>query len=201
MSNIINFKYIVLHHSVTPGDYQTGKNIIKNQEKKYGKNSTTNSYHYMVTKDGNIIPWKSTQQVVGHTGIDGYPEANFPCNYNSLAVCLLGNYEKEEVTTKQYEALLILLKNLSKQYNIKKIIGHRDIIPTICPGINVYKIIPKIMEVLYMDWRQEILNWAIQKGIIKNPEAHKDLDTYFTKAEILAILKNIIDKLEIDLGG
>ena len=196
------WKYIIIHHSATDGRYETGINIIKNQEKKYGKNSNSNAYHYMITNDGRIIPWKSENVVVGHCGYDGYSYSTEPCNFNSLGICFLGNFEKNEVPQKQLEAGLALIKGLVKKYNIKKIYGHRDVTNTDCPGKFLYTKIPYIEKEVFMsDWKNELLNWAVQKGIIKNPELHQNLDIPFTKAEMLAILKNILERLKIDIGG
>lgn len=197
------WKYIIIHHSATSdGSYQTGLNIIKNQEKNFGKNSNSNAYHYMVTSDGRIIPWKPETTIVGHCGYDGYSYSDEPCNFNSLGICFLGNFQINKVPEKQLEAGMVLIKSLVQKYKIKDILGHRDVIRTECPGENLYILIPKIKEVCFMaDWKQELLNWAVQKGIIKNPELHQDLDKPFTKAEILAIIKNIIERLKIDIGG
>lgn len=196
---ILNPKYIVIHHSVTPGDYNTGLNVIKRQEQAFGKNSVKNSYHFIVSKEGHIITWKPENLVIGHCGFDGYTYSDEPCNFNSLAVCFLGNFEVEEVPNIQYQLGKVLIKSLVKKYNIKDVVGHRDIINTECPGKNLYKLIPEIKKEVFMDTKKDIINWALQKGIIKDEKWLDTPDKQVSICELLWILKNILDNIKIEI--
>ncbi|NMB82943.1 MAG: N-acetylmuramoyl-L-alanine amidase [Ignavibacteria bacterium] len=201
MYKLTSPKFVVIHHSVTDSFYQTGLNIVKNQQKKYGKDSVRDAYHYMVTGDGYIIPWIPENVVSGHCGLDGNNNWTIPCNFNSLAVCFLGDFEKKEIPEKQFELGLVLIKTLVKKYYIIDIVGHRDIIATECPGKNLYKLIPEIKKEVFMDWKEDVINWALQKGLITSQDWLKNKDKPITIAELLAIIKNLTDKLKIEIGG
>lgn len=198
---ILNPKYIVIHHSVTPGDYNTGLNVIKRQEQAFGKNSVKNSYHFIVSKEGHIITWKPENLVIGHCGFDGYTYSDEPCNFNSLAVCFLGNFEIEEVPKIQLEVGKVLIKSLVKKYKIKDVVGHRDIISTSCPGKNLYKLIPEIKEEIMIDkWEEEVIKFAHQKGWIKELDLHlSKAKEPFSRAEALATLMNFYNTFEKEM--
>lgn len=192
---ILNPQFIIIHHSVTDGSYQTGLNIIKRQEQNFGKNSVTNSYHFMLTIEGHIISWKPENLMIGHCGVDGYSYSNEPCNANSLGICFLGNFEKENVPEIQFQAGLMLIKGLVKKYNIKDIVGHRDIINTECPGANLYKRIPEIKKEVFKmpleKWEEEVIKNAFNKGWIKDSDIHlSKAKEPFSRAEVLAVLMN-----------
>lgn len=200
---ILNPKFVVIHHSVTDGSYQTGLNIIARQEKNFGKNSVTNSYHFMITIEGHIISWKPENLMIGHCGVDGYSYSNEPCNANSIGICFLGNFEKENVPEIQFQAGLMLIKGLLKKYNIKDIVGHRDIINTECPGRNLYELIPNIKKEVFMPiekWEEEVIKFAHQKGWIKELDLHLSKSKEpFTRAETLATLMNFYNTFEKEM--
>lgn len=184
-------EYIILHHFGVDAYYDSidmQKTSCKNSFNKHPEYF----YHYVILSNGEIIKGNKEDRIVLHAN-------NNTINNISIAVCLWGNLSKREPTQKQINTLISLLKELTKKYNIKKenILGHRDVGVswTECPGNLFYKILPDIrLEVFMENWKKEILNWAVKEGIIKTPEAHKNLDTFFTKAETLAILKNIIER-------
>lgn len=193
------WKYIIIHHSVTDGSYETGLNVIKNQEKNYGKNSNSNAYHYMVTEDGRIIRWKPENVVVGHCGYDGYSYSEEPCNLNSLGVCFLGNFQYQDIPKKQLEAGMVLIKALVKKYNIQDIYGHRDIVNTQCPGDYLYNKIPDIKKQVLkaLDWREEVINFNYEHKIIKDKQYHLErLGSPMAREEIFACLMNLINTID-----
>lgn len=60
-------------------------------------------------------------------------------NEGSIGICLIG---KDKVTTEQLKALRKLIAGLIFRYktngvDIKRICGHRDVMPTECPGFDV----------------------------------------------------------------
>ena len=190
---MLNPKFIVIHHSVTDGSYQTGLNIIKRQGETFGKDSVKNCYHYMISKEGHIIAWKPENLVIGHCGVDGDYKWDKPCNFNSFGICFLGNFEIDEVSEKQYQTGLVLIKALVEKYNIKDIYGHKDVINTECPGKNLYKLIPKIKKEVFMDWKQDVFNEAVKRGwhnaVDRTPNTPIDFGT------LDAILLNLVDWL------
>ena len=57
-------------------------------------------------------------------------------NWFGIAVVMVGNFERHAPAPLQQEALIRLLVNLSRNYNIppERIVGHREIQNTACPG-------------------------------------------------------------------
>jgi len=56
-------------------------------------------------------------------------------NYNSIGICFEGNYQHEQsMPAAQLNAGAELVANLKAKYGISKVIAHRDVCSTSCPG-------------------------------------------------------------------
>ena len=131
---------IVLHHSVTPQNWNITKtlSVIDKEHKKDHphKNGAGYhiSYHFCIFPSGEVIDTRPVNEVGFHAG-------NYPVNLVSIGVCLIGNFENDLPTEKQSSALKSLLKSLIAQYGIKpeNIKLHKEVRlnPTACPGKNV----------------------------------------------------------------
>jgi len=99
------------------------------------------AYHYIIDK-GVIYQNRDIWQIWYHAG-------DWWTNTASIAICLNGNYEKEEVNAEDWNALQILLNDIRGIIKITDIKGHRDIKNTLCPWINLYKRI-EILKNLYL---------------------------------------------------
>jgi len=84
-------------------------------------------YHYYVRKDGTIYRGRPEDTVGAH--VYGY-------NSVSIGVCAEGDYTKETMPAPQKEALILLVKDLKKRYPNARIVGHKDLAATACPGGN-----------------------------------------------------------------
>jgi len=210
MFRLKKIRWIVAHHSATEdGSKETIDNIKEHQREIFGEGSVMNTYHYLISDKGEIVKWISEEYVSGHCGVDGWSNWDKPCNFNSLGICFVGNFEKYKMSEEQFRAGVYLITKLCKKYDIpsENIIGHRDVINTKCPGKyfplkrlreEVEEMI-KGKEVKGSKYGKELLNYFIQKGVITTPEAHKDLTVPFTKEETLALLKNILDRLKVEV--
>ncbi len=60
-------------------------------------------------------------------------------NYFGIAIALTGNFENYPIPLVQKQTLVRLLSNLGQEYNIppERIIGHREVQNTKCPGAHV----------------------------------------------------------------
>lgn len=88
-------------------------------------------YHYYIMKTGEVYTGRPQWAVGAHC--TGY-------NSHSFGICLEGNFEIEEPTDIQLTNLKELCKYLKRLFpTIKTIKGHRDMMPTACPGKNLYK--------------------------------------------------------------
>lgn len=129
---------IVIHHS--GGENTTVEDINRmHSEKGWGGIG----YNYYIRKDGSIYKGRDIKYVGAHC---------IGKNYNSIGICLEGNFEYNKPTNKQMGSLLALTTGLSKTYDIHTISRHKDTNSTDCPG-------------RYFDWEtfKEVYN-----NILKN---------------------------------
>ena len=54
-------------------------------------------------------------------------------NSNSIGICAEGDYNNEIMPEIQKQAIIELIADIKKRYNIKWIKGHREILSTSCP--------------------------------------------------------------------
>ena len=83
-------------------------------------------YHYFVSKNGNVTQGRPEWALGSH--VKGM-------NHCSIGVCAEGNYDKEtSMPSAQKTAIANLVKTLKNKYSGAKIVGHRDIGSSDCPG-------------------------------------------------------------------
>lgn len=84
-------------------------------------------YHFVVYKDGSI-----------HTGrpIDALGAHVSGMNNQSIGICAVGDYQTSDKTmpTAQYNSIVNLCKYLKEKYPNAKIVGHKEIGSSDCPG-------------------------------------------------------------------
>ena len=76
---------------------------------------------------------------------------SFGKNFDSLGICVAGNYNVDTLDDSMRNDLLKLLSELTEKYDIAydRIKGHRDYANTACPGNKLYNELPSIREDLY----------------------------------------------------
>lgn len=129
----LRWRYIVIHHTASDiGDMEFYKRF--HMEERGWSNI---AYHFVINNG-----WKDT--TVGQVEESELWRERRPnlstrewyANYFGIAVVLVGNIEAHEPPPLQKEALITLLTNLARDYGIppERIIGHREIQNTACPG-------------------------------------------------------------------
>jgi len=113
-------KYIIIHHSAGNGNI----NEIDSLHRKINGWKTI-GYHYIIEKDGTIYETIPLQIVTNQV---------FSFNKESIGVCLIGNFEIEKPTIRQYFALIKILIILKYQFPKSKIMRHGELNATQCPG-------------------------------------------------------------------
>lgn len=98
-------------------------------------------YNFYIRKDGTIYSGRPENAEGAHTRGE---------NNNSIGICLEGNFEEEELTKEQIDSLVNLSLYISLKYDVYKIIGHKDVYETLCPGRNfpIGKIRDKVVNLL-----------------------------------------------------
>lgn len=131
-------KLTIHHQGVVFEDNTRALRRIRSMQR-YHQSSQKNfidiAYHFIIDLEGNIYEGRPSW-AVGETRTDYDPAGH-------LLVCLLGNFEVQDPTTKQIDTLVSLLAWASSEFNVPAttIKGHRDHAHTLCPGKNLYSLI------------------------------------------------------------
>lgn len=121
LSNRASTEYIALHHAaaVTCTAAQVDQWHKDNDWSGIG-------YHYFVRKDGTIYRGRPENKMGAH--VSGM-------NNRSLGICAEGNYDIETtMPTAQYNAIVELISDIKTRYPNAKVVGHREIGSSDCPG-------------------------------------------------------------------
>jgi N-acetyl-anhydromuramyl-L-alanine amidase AmpD len=129
---------IVLHHTGNPADDDLSATEIDRSHKAQGWACI--GYHYVIRKDGTVEQGRPHWTVGAHA----YGE-----NGHTIGIHVCGNFEEAEPTDEQIESLAMLLANVCTDYglpiNRDHIVGHRELMPTACPGENLYEMMDTIV--------------------------------------------------------
>ena len=83
------------------------------------------AYHFYILEDGTTYQTNYLQTVSWHIRNN---------NTASVGICLSGNFEQADPTSKQLQSLERLLKALKRALPNTRVIGHRELVATSCPG-------------------------------------------------------------------
>lgn len=86
-------------------------------------------YNKIITADGIIHNARPESEVPA--SVKGH-------NKGTLAVCLTGSFSRDTPTNFQLISLQVLLQEWKIRFPSAKIVGHRDLGATECPGDNLY---------------------------------------------------------------
>lgn len=129
-----NTDMIVIHHTASP-DMSAAE--IHREHQNIGWSGI--GYHYVVHPSGEIERGRPRQMIGAHA--EGY-------NSHTIGIALTGNFENEQPTAAQIEAVSDLLSDLCSIYDLTPtadtVVGHRDLNATACPGQNLYDILQTI---------------------------------------------------------
>jgi N-acetyl-anhydromuramyl-L-alanine amidase AmpD len=122
---------IVIHHTGNPEDDDLSAEEI--HESHLAQGWAGIGYHYVIRKDGTIELGRPMDSIGAHA----YGE-----NSHTIGIHVCGNFEIAYPTESQIESLSYLIGWLCEQYGLEYsrdvIVGHRDLMPTACPGDNLY---------------------------------------------------------------
>lgn len=141
-------QYIVLHHAAASN---CSPEDIHSWHLKRGWIGA--GYHYLVRKDGTVYSLRPENTVGAHC--EGY-------NSRSIGICCEGNFDVEQMGEKQKTALIELVSSLKKKYLNARIVGHRDLAATNCPGKNYP--LAEVKEAAENTWIEKVKNTVLKKG-------------------------------------
>lgn len=140
---MLNPKYLVIHHSASANNITVED--IRSWHKAKGWSDI--AYHKVIYQDGSVNQGRNDAVQGAHA---------FGANAVSLGICLIGNFEINELPEIMQKSLIQTLATLCKRYKIpsKNIIGHYQVSKMFnapsgasgCPGKNVIKLLPKIIK-------------------------------------------------------
>lgn len=82
-------------------------------------------YNYVVRADGTVERGRPENVIGAHAkGV----------NSKSIGICLTGNFMKHKPTEAQMKSLVELIRDIRSRYGNLKVVGHKDVYPTSCPG-------------------------------------------------------------------
>ena len=122
---------IVIHCSATPEGKDVRAKDIEREHLKRGFKCI--GYHFVIDLDGTIEEGRPLTMNGAHCEKPGF--SGRPYNQHSIGICYVGGVAKDGKTPKdtrtdaQKLALHTLVANLTMQYPITEVIGHRDASP------------------------------------------------------------------------
>jgi len=120
----VNWQYIILHHTVTPAD-RTVEQIRAYHKGTRGYLDI--GYNWIVDQYGTIHKGRSLDMAGAHTY--GY-------NKVAIGIAAIGNFEEHAMPEVQRRGVVEITRQVQYEHNIPlgKVLGHRDVLPTACPG-------------------------------------------------------------------
>jgi len=122
------WRYITLHHSAT---LEGNAEVFDHDHRRRRMGGLF--YHFVIgngtgSGDGEVeVGWRWRKQIIAERPYD-------------IQICLVGDFNRQEVSAAQFRSLVELINILRRQYNIslRNIRRHKDIArkPTECPGDN-----------------------------------------------------------------
>ncbi|NIN68182.1 MAG: hypothetical protein GTO63_26430 [Anaerolineae bacterium] len=144
----------VIHHTVTPNNPEDPAYIVRAiyQYHAISRGWGDIGYNFLIDRQGNVYEGRK-----GGDGVVGIHARDY--SYGSIGIALLGDYRYAKMTPAMKEALISLMAWEADRFNIHPLessyfiqrkfphlVAHRDLWPTICPGDNVYKVLPELRQ-------------------------------------------------------
>lgn len=141
-SSMKTITHVVLHYSATYEDQNLTVVDIDKMHKARGWKGV--GYHYVIRRDGTVDKGRPETVVGAHVGGQ---------NSGKIGICCIGGLNRatgpnkgvDNRTPAQIEATIRLVKGILLRHPKAKVVGHRDLAPTQCPGFDV---VPWWAEVL-----------------------------------------------------
>lgn len=149
-------KLLVVHHSalIVKGDPRPAAERVRALYKYHAvsKGWGDIGYNFVVDEDGVVYE--------GRTGGEGVIGGHAYCNnVGTIGIVLMGNFELESPSQEQAKGLQKLLSDLASRYDIdlsrsvtfhgktyaSPIVGHKDLLSTLCPGYSLYSALSQII--------------------------------------------------------
>jgi N-acetyl-anhydromuramyl-L-alanine amidase AmpD len=138
MKRNLPLRYLFIHHSATPRDTTNPQGLINNclhwlssaDRNRLKSQGYVADYHFLIDKNGKTWTGQPFAYWSAHSGHDSY-------NHSGLAICVVADLSKEQMTPVQRKELVRLTTQLVNDYKLK-LLRHSDVTNTNCPGNNIH---------------------------------------------------------------
>jgi len=129
---------IIIHHGGGNWDF---KQVNRSHKNNWGFRSSLGyyaGYQYFIEFSGKLYWARRDNEEGAHCADPNHPHYY---NRNFIGICLQGNTDIKKPPDAQLKTLKELIDKKTKEYNIpvSNILGHRQIVPTICPGKHLFE--------------------------------------------------------------
>jgi hypothetical protein len=151
-------QYIVIHHTDTipaSSDLKAAKQVVKNIQKFHmdpvpmGNGWSDIGYNFLNTIGGHLIEgrFSSLEEAIKGNSVRGAHAGMIDGN-RSPGVANEGNFTTKKMDSTQWDSLVNLCAALCQSCDIDpaQIRGHRDFVPTDCPGEWLYNQLPQLIK-------------------------------------------------------
>ena len=150
--------YIIIHHTASSRDKTTVSDVNVWHKVRNFTLSSLNfyvGYHYLILATGEVVQTRQDNEVGCHCVAQNM-------NFKSIGICLTGNFDIEEPTKEQLNSLSDLVEKKLGEFNISKdkVLGHREVSSTECPGDSLFKWVLLNREISIL---QRIVNFLLAK--------------------------------------
>lgn len=182
--NQSNVKYIVIHHTAKQG------NTTPEEVNQWHKNKgwVGIGYHRFIERDGTITRCRPLYAQGAHV---------YGHNHESWGVCLAGDFRYEKPTKAQMESLTHVLKDdLLKIVPTVKIVGHKDLYLTECPGDFPWAELWRRLrggevDMELTDYEKKLIEEVTKSGIIVGDGTLESWDKPLTRLDMAKILHRL----------
>jgi N-acetylmuramoyl-L-alanine amidase len=131
---VTKITHIVVHYSATFADQNLTVKDIDKMHRDRGWSMV--GYHWVIRRDGKVEQGRPETMVGAHVGGQ---------NTGKIGICCIGGLDRatgpnkgvDNRTPQQIESMIQLIRECLKRYPGAKVVGHRDLAPTQCPGFDV----------------------------------------------------------------
>ena len=118
---------IVVHHSASSRDTTTVEQIDRVHRARGWQGC---GYHFVITGEGVIHATRPVSMIGAH--VKGH-------NANTIGVCVTGDNTRpgQRWSQAQVRSLLHCIDMLQEVYPYLLVVGHKDLAPTLCPGLDI----------------------------------------------------------------
>lgn len=174
-----NITHIVVHYSATYPDQHIGVKELDAMHKKRGWKGV--GYHYVIKRDGTVQKGRPDDEVGAHVANQ---------NSGKLGICWIGGIDRasgsnvgvDNRTAAQTAALIKLIKDLLVKHPQAKVVGHRDLAATLCPGFDV------------IPWWHSVMHPGVPKPVAKPARE-------YTRDEIRDVQRMLLKHGYVQVGG